>query len=142
MTAKELVEHYAAIKVEIGQLEHEIADLCSKGWRQQTDSVLASPAHEPFQNRPIPISGAAQSRAIVVERKKLVKLYDQKLKDLYFWQGKAEEIFSRVPDTKARVILRFRYIDGMEWNDIANKIGGDATEASVKMYARRSFEKI
>lgn len=141
MTSKELIEHYADLKIEIGQLEHEIADLCGKGWRMETDTVMASPVHEPYQSRPIPVSGYVQSAETVRQRKRLVKLYDEKLRELYFWQSKAEEIFDRIPEGKARAILRYRYIDGLEWQDIAAKIGGNATEDSVKKYAQRILKK-
>lgn len=142
MTSKDLIEHYADLKIEIGQLEHEIANLCGRGWKLETDSVMASPAHEPYQNRSVPISGVVQSAETVRERKRLVRLYDAKLKNLYFWQSKAESVFNRIPEGKARAILRYRYIDGLEWNAIADKIGGNATEDGVRKYASRILEKI
>ena len=141
MNSKDLLEHYAAVRAETTQLEHEIADLCGRGWQMATDGVLASPPHEPYQNRPIPISGYVQSPEVARERKKLVKQYDKQLRELYFWQGKAEEIFARMSDVKARVILRYRYIDGMSWNEIADKLDDGSTEDSVRKYAKRFFEK-
>lgn len=142
MTSKELIEHYADLKIEIGQLEHEIADLCGKGWRMETDAVVASPAHEPYQSRPIPISGFVQSPKTAKACKRLIQIYDEKLRNLYFWQNKAEEVFDRIPEGKARAILRYRYIDGLEWQAIADKLNDGSTEASVKMRAKRILEKI
>lgn len=141
MTSKDLLEHYAAVRAETAQLEHEIADLCGKGWRMETDTVVASPAHEPYQSRPIPISGFVQSPKTAKACKRLIQIYDEKLRNLYFWQNKAEEVFDRIPEGKARAILRYRYIDGLEWQDIAAKIGGNATEDSIRKYATRILEK-
>lgn len=145
MTSKELIEHYADLKIEIGQLEHEIADLCGKGWRMETDTVMASPAHEPYQSRPIPISGYVQSPKTAKACKRLIQIYDEKLRNLYFWQNKAEEFLQTVPNPIDRVILRGYYIDGKQWKDVAAELtentGRDYSEAAVKMRAKRFFEK-
>lgn len=145
MTSKDLLEHYAAVRAETAQLEHEIADLCGKGWRMATDCVLASPPHEPYQQRPMPISGYVQTPEVARERKRLVKLYDKQLRELYFWQARAEEFLQTVPNPIDRVILRGYYIDGKQWKDVAAELaentGRDYSEAAVKMRAKRFFEK-
>lgn len=46
-----------------------------------------------------------------------------------------------IEDARARTIIRYRYIDGLEWNDIADKLADGSTEDSVRKYANRAIEK-
>jgi hypothetical protein len=51
----------------------EISKLTSKPSHFAQDSVWASPAHEPYQNMPIPVCGNVQGAAVQKEMQRLVK---------------------------------------------------------------------
>jgi hypothetical protein len=63
------------------------------------------------------------------------------LVDLARQRNTAEDFLQTVPSATDRVILRYRYIDGMEWNAIADKLDDGSTMDSVRKRAKRFFEK-
>lgn len=73
MTKKSYLEQYAALSAEIIQIEHELCKLSSQPTHLATNCVMASPAHEPYQNIPTPISGHVQENSVSRERRKLMK---------------------------------------------------------------------
>ena len=50
----------------------------------------------------------------------------------------AEDFISSIPDGKTRTLLSLRYLEGMEWNDVAKRIykkmTGDAARKSVARF--------
>lgn len=142
MTAKEYLEQYMVLNAEIEQIEHELGELASQPTHLATDCVLGSPDQEPYQNIPIPIAGYVQSEQTQKARQKLVERYDRLLENLYQDRYRAEGVISRLDDAKARAIIRYRYIDGMTWQQIADKLGGNNTENSVKQYSHRALKNI
>lgn len=56
--------------------------------------------------------------------------------------NKAEEYINSIEDSRMRRIIRYRFIDKLTWNEVADKLGGNATEGSIKMAVARFFEKI
>lgn len=142
VTAKDILEQYKSLNAELRQISDRLRVLSAEPTHYATDSVFASPAHEPYQNRPIPIRGNVQEKKTSKEFQSLTKYYKQQRAKL--WQAclEAESIIGRIDDPKARTIIRYRYIVGMEWNDVAAKMETDDSVASLKMYAKRYLEKI
>lgn len=56
--------------------------------------------------------------------------------------NQAEEYINSIEDSRMRQIIRYRFIDKLTWNEVADKLGGNATEGSIKMAVARFFEKI
>lgn len=143
--AKFYLEQYAAQRAEILQIMAEISRLTAKPTHFASDSVLASPAHEPYQNMPIPIRGNVQDAAVQKELKRLLKRYGDMLVELYRRQNAAEDFLQTVSSVTDQLILRKRYIDGKSWRDIALDLiessGQDYSEDAVRMRAKRIFEK-
>ena len=54
--------------------------------------------------------------------------------------NKVEEFIKSVDDSRMRRIIDLRFIQGLSWQQVANRIGGN-TEASVKMAFQRFMEK-
>lgn len=53
----------------------------------------------------------------------------------------AEEYINGIEDSRMRRIVRYRFLDGLSWNEVAGRLGGNNTEGSVKMAFGRFFEK-
>lgn len=53
----------------------------------------------------------------------------------------AEEYINGIEDSRMRRIVRYRFLDGLSWNEVADRLGGNNTEGSVKMAFGRFFEK-
>lgn len=145
MNRSDCLKQCEGLRAEIIQVMRDINKLAEKPMHFATDSVLASPAHEPYQNMPIPIYGNVQEAEIQKELQERLKKYGNMLVELVRKQNDAEDFLQTVPNSIDRVILRGRYIDGKQWRDVAADLsestGQDYTESSVKMRAQRFFEK-
>lgn len=56
-------------------------------------------------------------------------------KEILLEECALQRYISTVPDSRMRLILQYRFVDGLEWRDVARKIGD--TEDSVKMALQR-----
>lgn len=54
-----------------------------------------------------------------------------------------EAVDEELKDTPLRIqrMIRFKYLEGMTWEEVANKIGGRATEDSVRKEIERFLKK-
>lgn len=142
MTAKDVLEQYKFLNAELRQINNRLQVLSAEPTHYATDSVLASPAHEPYQNRPIPIRGNVQEKGVSTEFQSLTKYYKHLRKKLYAECLHAESIIAHVDNARARTIIRYRYIDGMDWPKIAAKMGYPETEDTVRKCASNYLKKI
>ena len=146
MNRKDCLVQYAALKAEIIQIMREISKLSNAPAHFASDSVLASPAHEPYENRPIPIRGNVQDAEIQRETQQLVKKYHDMLIQLYREKNAAEDFLETVSNPIDRVILRGYYMDGRSWRDVAANLsessGRDYSEDAVRKRAKRFLEKV
>ena len=146
MNRRDCLVQYAALKAEIIQIMQEISKLSDAPAHFASDSVLASPAHEPYENRPIPIRGNVQDAEIQRETQQLVKKYHDMLIQLYREKNAAEDFLETVSNPIDRVILRGYYMDGRSWRDVAANLsessGRDYSEDAVRKRAKRFLEKV
>ena len=145
MNRRDCLVQYAALKAEIIQIMQEISKLSDAPAHFASDSVLASPAHEPYENRPIPVYGNVQDAEIQRETQQLAKKYHDMLIQLYREKNAAEDFLETVSNPVDRVILRGYYMDGRSWRDVAANLsessGRDYSEDAVRMRAKRFLEK-
>lgn len=52
-----------------------------------------------------------------------------------------EEYINSIEDCRIRRIIRYRFIDKLSWNAVADKMGGNNTEGSIKMAISRFMDK-
>lgn len=142
MNADNFLKQYLGIMAEVDQLEKELKDLYSTSYEFGTDGVQASSKCEPFSKRNVIISGYSRSASAQREIDNLSKIYEDKLKMACTAREDIEKLLDEIKDAKLRVIIRYKYIGGMEWNDIAAKMGHGATVGSLKMYSKRYLKKI
>lgn len=55
--------------------------------------------------------------------------------------NQVEEFIASVTDSRMRRIITLRFIDGLSWNKVADRIGGNNTEDSVKKAFYRFMEE-
>lgn len=72
----------------------------------------------------------------------IVRLTDLKNKLEQYRKEKAEveSFMESVSNYQIRLILQRRFVDGMDWKDIANSLGGKSTEDSVKKKCYRYLD--
>ena len=141
MNRSDVLKQCEGLRAEILQVMRDIERLTKKPMHFAQDSVWASPAHEPYQNMPVPICGNVQKAAVQKELQERGGKYCDMLVELARKQNAAEDFLQTVPNAVDRVILRYRYIDGMEWNAIADKLDDGSTMDSVRMRAKRAMKK-
>lgn len=142
MSAKDYIDQYGQLLGEVKDIEKKLADLCSEPGTEQFDAVQGSSKEIPYQKHSVSLHGFVQAPETVKARKVLTGIYNAKLERLYAIIAEVESMLDSIDDAKARRIIRMRYLDGMEWQDIAAKTGCDDTEDSVRKYASRYLEKI
>lgn len=142
MTNKDILEQYAAVKIECKVLEKELSELRGRGWGYVTDAVSGCSDELPYSVRSVQIAGMAQDPDI----KRQIEQLETKLKQQYgnamAWRNRAEAILSSVGSAKARVILRHRYVDGLEWDEIADKLDDGSTMESVRKFSERTLKNL
>ena len=139
---KELLSQYADLQAEIEDLQCRIRRTESQIERLQAggtvlDSVRGTRKDGTIGN--IRIEGFP----VVSQDEKLERLYRYRTQ-LRNSEKRAAELVSEIEkyinsieDCRMRRIIRYRFIDKLSWNEVADKMGGNATGESV----RKNFER-
>jgi len=117
------LNQYKSICEEITELNVMIKDKTVRGTVKGSDSVF------PYLQHTIVVSGIDDVNARDVMLARAHKLEERKRNIELFVEG--------IGDSLTRRIFRFRFINGFSWVRTALEIGGDNTEASVKMICYR-----
>lgn len=142
MTNKDVLEQYTAVLAECRSLEKELFGLRDKGIEYVTDAVSGCPDYPPYGVRSVKIAGMTQDPEVKREIKSLEANIEQQYKNALFWRNKAEDILSRIPRAKDRMIVRLYCIDNLDWKNVAIKMGNGHTENSVKKQYSRIVKNI
>lgn len=111
ITKEELKEHYR-LKQETVELEETIKKLQLQAQSVSATKITGAPAG----------SGSPDKIADNLSRiEKLIQYYQQKLEKLLIQQKRIEEAIESLP-TNERLLMRYRYIDGLDWIDVAAKM--------------------
>lgn len=112
MTEKEALKarlfSYLDIRAERKQIEREIAR-------------LADPKGTNWDGMPRGSSGGDVMASIVAKRDTLRRKYEAKLVELTAAQTEIEETIDGL-EPKERRLMRYRYIDGLEWEEVCVKM--------------------
>lgn len=142
---KSVLEQYTSIKEEIIDLErrnkndrNEIKKLEKQITR---DTVTGS--RDDLTIGPIPVEGIAER---MIEKKqdrihnRMIKQmqHRQKLEDM---KEEIEDYIQKIEDSEIRRIARFRYIDDLEWRQVAVRIGKGYSADSCRMKMERFLKK-
>lgn len=134
MTAEKL-KHYRALLAEADRLSRDLRAVKDRGPTETSDSV-ASAADFPYSLHIVRIDGLdweAYNRNI----QRIQRLRQQALDRATQELAEIEEWIATVDDPHIRDIIRYRYIDGFSWQQVARKIGGGNTGDSVRMAQAR-----
>lgn len=145
---KHLLEQYADllkerqdIKERIRKIEKRL-DMMEKGGYQVADSVTCGKrGKKPLATKkiigfPFPEWDALQLRLKC--QKGMLVAAERKLKEDI---EQVEKFIQDVPDSRMRRILRYRYIDGQSWVQVAHRMGGRHTADSCRNSVDRFLGK-
>lgn len=126
MTKEKLLEYNNLVK-EIKDLERRI-----KNVEKQSEMVS-----DVVQNG---VKGRAFIYGVDVKRKFKLEKYKRKLNDfrtrLAEESLEVEEFIQNIPSSVLRIIFRLRYLDGLQWFQIADKLGYNSETAPRKKHDR------
>lgn len=86
-------------------------------------------------------SGISNKTALAAEIADTKTLIEAKEKEAIAEYNRLTRYICTVEDSLIRQILRYRYIDGKSWLEVANTIGGNNTMDGVRMIAYRYIDK-
>lgn len=146
MSAKEYIDQYGQILGELQDLKDELYSICGQPAPEQFDAVVGSSKEIPYQKHSIALHGFAQAHNIVESKNLLAEQYKTKMAKLYDVIRDMESVFDKISDTKKRRVVRLKCVNGLEWQEIADRLnkGNDEknTEDSVKKIYQRVINNL
>ena len=144
---KELLSQYADLQAEIEDLQRRIRKTESQIERIQAGGTVLDSVRGTRKDGTI--------GNIRIEGFPMISL-DEKLNRLYRYKSQLcasekhavelvseiEKYINSIEDCRMRRIIRYRFIDKLSWNVVADKMGGNNTEGSIKMAVSRFMEKL
>ena len=132
MTKKELSQLYY-LNREIELIEKQIQEA---EYSTTMDSVKGSSINFPYTQHSIKIYGLDIKGLNKLKNKLTNRL--NKLMDLRY---KTNEYIESVENSETRMILTYRFINGLDWNQVAKSMGNKYTADSVRMKCNRFLGK-
>lgn len=86
-------------------------------------------------------SGQSAVENLALEIADLEAIVDSKITQCVHEQSRLERYIAAIPDSRTRMIMSFRFVDGFSWGKVAYKVGGGNTADSVKKACYRYLKK-
>ncbi len=150
MVSKEILIQYSDLQEEIKYLRKKIDSLqneqASMEKCKKHSTVQSSTKDFPYTHHNVHTEGyigltnksvRCLSSAIDTEIRKLESRYEKLLEVT----NDAMDFIESIEDSRMRMIVTYRFIEGYSWNKVADCIGGDNTEDSVRKAFTRFMEK-
>lgn len=151
MVSKEILIQYTDLQQEIKYLREKIDSLQNEQaeieGKKKHSSVKASTKVFPYTEHNVKtegyigltrISAKYLQSTINNEIKELERRYEK----LLHTTNNVMEFIDSVSDSLMRMIITYRIIENYSWKQVADAIGGNNTEGSVKMAFQRFMEKV
>ena len=143
MISKEILIQYSDLQEEvkdvrerIDKTEKQIAKLEVEG--NVVDSVSGgNGGTQHFKIEGFPYPEYSRKKTLLYARKATLASLEMELMETL---NKVEEFIASVDDSRMRRIITLRFIDNLSWNKVADRIGGNNTEDSVKKAFYRFME--
>lgn len=131
MTLKELSQLYY-LNREIERDTERLEALRARASAPGSPSYDGMPKSPSFENR---------LEHYIAEIVDLEAIIGAKITQCLHERNRLERYIAEIPDSLTRQIFQLRFINGMTWLQIAYSVGGNNTEASVKMTCYRYIKK-
>ncbi len=131
MTLKELSQLYY-LNREIERDTERLEALRARALAPGSPNCDGTPKSPSFENR---------LERYVAEIVDLEAIIHARITQCLHERNRLERYIAEIPDSLTRQIFQLRFINGMTWLQIAYSVGGNNTEASVKMTCYRYIKK-
>ena len=131
MTLNELSQLYY-LNREIERDQERLEELRAKASAPGAVNYDGMPKNPGFENR---------LERCIAEIVDLEAIIQAKITQCLHEHNRLERYIAEIPDSLTRQIFQLRFIKGLTWLQIAYSVGGNNTEASVKMVCYRYLKK-
>lgn len=143
MISKEILIQYSDLQEEVKEVreriertERQIAKIEEDG--NVIDTVSGgSGGIQHFKIEGFPYPEYSRKKTLLYARKATLASLELELMEML---NQVEEFIASVDDSRMRRIITLRFIDNLSWNKVADRIGGNNTEDSVKKAFYRFIE--
>lgn len=144
MVSKEILIQYSDLQEEVKEVreriektEKQIAKIEEE--ENVTDTVSGgSGGIQHFKIEGFPYPEYNRKKTLLYARKATLASLELELLEAL---NQVEEFIASVDDSRIRRIITLRFIDNLSWNKVADRIGGNNTEDSVRKAFTRFMEK-
>lgn len=143
MISKEILIQYSDLQEEVKEVreriertERQIAKIEEDG--KVIDTVSGGGGGiQHFKIEGFPYPEYSRKKTLLYARKATLASLELELMEML---NQVEEFIASVDDSRMRRIITLRFIDNLSWNKVADRIGGNNTEDSVKKAFYRFME--
>lgn len=97
-----------------------------------------SPDYDGMPRNPNPENALERCVAEIVDLEDVIRA---KIEQRIYERSRLERYISDIPDSLTRQIFTLRFVDGLKWEEVADKVGGHNTGYSVKKICYRFIAK-
>ena len=145
---KQILEQYADIQEEhrdllrrIEKVEAQLEKMNEKGYVASDTVTCGKRGRKPLGTKKVtgfPFPEYTKKKRALKQYRLQLQLMDEKLHDTL---NKVDDYINSVEDSRIRRILRYRYIDDMNWVQVAHQMGKNHTPDSCRKVVERFLEK-
>lgn len=144
MVSKEVLIQYSDLQEEVKEVreriektEKQIAIIEEEG--NVIDTVTGGYGNnQHYKIEGFPYPEYSRKKSLLYARKATLASLEMELLEAL---NRVEEFIAGVDDSRIRRIITLRFIDNLSWNKVADRIGGNNTEDSVRKAFTRFMEK-
>lgn len=133
----DLCKEYTEVQQKIIKLEEQIQKITADG--TVIDKVSGGLGGiQSFKIEGFPYPEYSRKKTLLYARKTILSGLEMQILENI---NEVEKFISTIDDSHIRRIITLRIVDGLSWNKVADKIGGNNTEDSVRMAFERFMKK-
>ena len=142
MVSKEILIQYSDLQQECKEVREKIEKLERQISKIEADGAVVDKVRggdgglQSFKIEGFPYPEYSRKKTLLYARKATLSELEMELLETL---NEVEEFIASISDSHIRRIVNLRVIDGLSWNEVARKIGGN-TEDSVKKAFYRFME--
>ena len=142
MVSKEILIQYSDLQQECKEVRDKIEKLEKQIEKIESDGAVVDKVRggdgglQSFKIEGFPYPEYSRKKTLLYARKATLSELEMELLETL---NDVEEFIASIPDSHIRRIINLRVVDGLSWNEVARKIGGN-TEDSVKKAFYRFME--
>nr|DAI90252.1 MAG TPA: Protein of unknown function (DUF1492) [Caudoviricetes sp.] len=142
---KRALEQYNSLKQEkadneriINNIEKRIAELEEKGYKEKDSVSGGNGGIQHFSIEGFPYPRYHREKSLLILRKKRWSEIEEKLDEKI---SEIEEYLNSIDDSQMRRMIKYKYIEELSWQQVAERMGGGNTADGCRMAVDRYLKK-